>query len=178
MGQFLQQTKTVLTKVLEFFLIVAVALLVLDVVWGVVTRYAFGQQATWTEELARFLLIWVTLLGAAVAFGQKGHLGVDYFVEKLHRDARRLMSIVSHLIVIFFAIAIFIYGGSQVVSNTLAMEQVTPSLGWKMGHVYLALPVSGVFILMFALSNLFESLADSETNSQIADGEVANGDAG
>jgi TRAP-type C4-dicarboxylate transport system permease small subunit len=164
--------KTLLTKVLEFFLIVVVALLVLDVVWGVVTRYAFGQQATWTEELARFLLIWVTLLGAAVAFGQKGHLGVDYFMERLHPEARKLMAVISHLVVIFFAIAIFIYGGVQVVSGALTMEQVTPSLGWKMGHVYLALPVSGMFILMFALDNLVESIADFKTAPKVADGDV------
>lgn len=168
----LRQMKTLLTKVLEFFLIVVVALLVLDVVWGVVTRYAFGQQATWTEELARFLLIWVTLLGAAVAFGQKGHLGVDYFMERLHPEARKLMAVISHLVVIFFAIAIFIYGGVQVVSGALTMEQVTPSLGWKMGHVYLALPVSGMFILMFALDNLVESIADFKTAPKVADGDV------
>jgi len=174
----LNQIKFVLTKVLEFFLIVAVALLVLDVVWGVVTRYAFGQQATWTEELARFLLIWVTLLGAAVAFGTKGHLGVDYFVQQFHPEAQRLMAIVSNLVVVFFAVAIFIYGGFQVVGNALAMEQVTPSLGWKMGHVYLALPVSGVFMLMFAVANLVESMAetknenDSQSNMQV-DGEAS-----
>ena len=158
----LKQIKFVLTKVLEFFLIVAVALLVLDVVWGVLTRYAVGQQATWTEELARFLLIWVTLLGAAVAFGTKGHLGVDYFVQQFHPEAQRLMAIVSNLVVVFFAIAIFIYGGCQVVGGALAMEQVTPSLGWKMGHVYLALPVSGVFMLMFAVDNLVDSMGPVE----------------
>ena len=178
MGQFLQQTKTVLTKVLEFFLIVAVALLVLDVVWGVVTRYALGQQATWTEELARFLLIWVTLLGAAVAFGTKGHLGVDYFVERFHPEAQKLMAVVSHLVVVFFAVAIFIYGGSRVVAGALEMEQVTPALGWKMGHVYLALPVSGVFMLLFALDNLFESLARVKSNSECETGSRIDGEVG
>ena len=159
MRTLLLKLKSWMTKLLEFLLIVAVGLLVIDVVWGVFTRYAMGQQANWTEELARFLLVWVTLLGGAVAFGTKGHLGVDYFVAKLHVDARKAMAIISHLIVLFFAVAIFLYGGGRVVSDALAMEQMTPALGWRMGYVYLALPISGVFIVLYTIENLVETIA-------------------
>ncbi len=146
-----------MTTLLEWVLIVAVSLLVLDVVFGVFTRYVMGEQAKWTEELARFLLIWVALLGGAVAFGTKGHLGVDYFVEKLDPSARKLMAMVGHLVVLIFAGAVFLYGGWQVVSDALTMEQTTPALGWKMGYVYLALPVSGVFMLIYTLENMAET---------------------
>ncbi|MEN8254843.1 MAG: TRAP transporter small permease [Verrucomicrobiota bacterium] len=148
-----------MTAALNLVLIVAVALLVADVVWGVFTRYAMGGQAKWTEELARFLLVWISLLGGAVAFGTKGHLGVDYFVGKLHPDARKLMAVAVHLVVLFFAVTIFVYGGSRLVADALAMEQMTPALGWKMGHVYLALPIAGIFMLLFTLENLVETLA-------------------
>lgn len=151
--------KKAMTRCLDAVLIVTVGLLVIDVVWGVFTRYALGQQAKWTEELARFLLIWVALLGGAVAFGTKGHLGVDYFVEKFHPDVRKLLSVVVHLIVLFFALSIFVYGGSRVVFDALAMEQMTPALGWKMGHVYLALPVAGIFMVIYTVENLIETLA-------------------
>lgn len=159
-------------------LIVAVFMLVASVVWGVLTR-SIGSlvvkmagdsgwepwswlptgQATWTEEIARFLLIWVSLLGGAVAFGTKGHLGVDYFVGKFDPDARKLMMLVSHLIVLFFAAAVFLYGGWRVVSDTLILGQKTSSLSFlKMGHVYLALPIAGVFMVLFAIENLIETL--------------------
>ncbi len=147
-----------MTSALNWVLIVAVALLVLDVVWGVFTRYVLGEQAKWTEELARFLLIWVALLGGAVAFGIKGHLGVDYFVEQFHPDARRMMAVVAHLIVLFFAVAVFICGGGRVVADALAMEQTTPALEWKMGHVYLALPIAGIFMVIYTVENLIETL--------------------
>lgn len=146
------------TKTLEIVLIIAVALLVVDVVWGVFTRYALGQQANWTEELARFLLIWVSMLGGAVAFGTKGHLGVDYFVGKFHHDARKGMTMFGHLVVLFFAGSIFLYGGTNVVRDALSMEQMTPALGWKMGYVYLALPISGVFMVLYTIENLVETL--------------------
>jgi TRAP-type C4-dicarboxylate transport system permease small subunit len=132
--------------------------LVVDVIWGVFTRYALGEQAKWTEELARFLLVWVSLLGGAVGFGSKAHLGVDYFVDLLHPAARRLTAVVAHLVVLFFAGAVLLFGGASVVRQALEMEQTTPALGWKMGHVYLVLPISGVFVVLYTLENLMETL--------------------
>ncbi len=148
-----------MTSILNTALIIAVALLVFDVVWGVFTRYVMGEQAKWTEELARFLLVWVALLGGAVAFGTKGHLGVDFFVGKFHPDAQKLMAVASQLVVLFFAASVFVYGGGRVVADALAMEQMTPALGWKMGHVYLALPITGIFMVIYTIENLIEILA-------------------
>jgi len=135
----------------------AVAALVFDVVWGVFTRHALSEQSKWTEELARYLLVWVSLLGGAVAFGRKAHLGVDYFVGKLDPVARKLMSLASYGVVLFFAVAIFLVGGCRVVADALAMEQMTPALGLKMGYVYLALPISGFFIALFTIENMLET---------------------
>lgn len=154
----LLQLKKWMIAALNAGLIISVALLVLDVVWGVFTRYVMGEQASWTEELARFLLVWVSLLGGAVAFGTKGHLGVDYFVGLLHPDSRKQMAIFSHAVVLFFAVAVFLLGGGRVVADALAVEQTTPALGWKMGHVYLALPIAGIFIVIFTIENLIETI--------------------
>lgn len=154
-----------MTATLNTVLIIAVGLLVLDVVWGVFTRYTLGEQAAWTEELAKFLLIWVTLLGGAAAFATKGHLGVDYFVEKLHPEARRIVAVFSHLVVLFFALAIFVYGGWYTVSDALAIEQTTPVLQWKMGYVYLVIPIAGFFMVLFTLENMLETIDPSETGS-------------
>ena len=154
----LLKLKKWMTAVLNTVLIIAVALLVLDVCWGVFSRFIIGEQTKWTEELARFLLVWVALLGGAVAFGTKGHLGVDYFVGKFDLSAQKLMSVVVHLVVLFFAGAIFVYGGGRVVCDALAMEQMTPALGWKMGHVYLALPIAGIFMVLYTIENLVETI--------------------
>lgn len=166
MPQRLLEMKALLTKALEWLLIIAVFLLVCDVVWGVFSRYVMGEQAKWSEELARFLLIWVALIGAAVAFGQKAHLGVDYFVGKLEPSVRKSTALFSHSIVLFFAITIFIYGGGRVVYDALLLEQMTPALGWKMGYVYLALPVAGCFMTLFTIENLIETLAFDPTSEK------------
>lgn len=156
MQQAVSKIAGVLTTCLQWLLIAAMTLLVLDVVWGVLTRYVGGEQASWTEELARFLLIWVSLLGGAAAFEQKSHLGVDYFVTKFDDSIRDSLKIFSYVIVLFFAISVFVVGGSQVVYNALALDQMTPALGWKMGHVYLVIPISGVFMALFTIVNLLE----------------------
>ena len=139
-----------LDRVLGGVVIAVVFLLVVDVCWGVITRYILGEQAKWTEELARFLLIWVALLGGALAFGRGGHLGVDYFVNKLHPDAQRLVQVVGVLLTMFFAGASLVGGGTSLMLDMLVVEQRTPALGWMMGYVYLALPISGVAVVMYA----------------------------
>jgi len=158
MRAFLRLLKNALTRSLELFIIATMALLVVDVAWGVFSRYALGAQTKWTEELARFLLVWVALLGGALAFQSKAHLGVDYFVNLLHPDARKLTAVAAHVVVLFFAIAVLLLGGASVVREALALEQTTPALGWKMGYVYLALPISGFFVMIFTVENLMETI--------------------
>lgn len=143
-----------LTKVLEVLVIVVMGILVLDVLWGVVSRFLLGAQSRWTEELATMLLIWASLLGAGAAFGDKGHLGVDYFVKKFHPDAQKIMTVVATVVVGFFAGAVMVYGGYELVSKTLASGQVSPAMGLPVGYVYLAVPVSGLFILLYCVDDL------------------------
>lgn len=109
--QLLLTVRKVVTKGLEWLVIIAVAVLTLDVLWGVFSRRILGNQSRWTEELARVLLIWVALLGTSVAFAEKGHLGVDVFVRLMDRGAQRLVRIVVHLIVIYFAASVMVWGG-------------------------------------------------------------------
>lgn len=146
-----------LTMVLQWVVIVLMALLVLDVIWGVFTRYAMGQQAKWSEELARMLLVWVALFGASVAFGMKAHLGLDYFVGKLHPEAGKLNAIIGATISLIFAVLVFIVGGWFLVQKTLDSGQTMVALPLGMWWKYAALPISGVFMVIFLIEQLIES---------------------
>ena len=165
-----------LIRLLEGVIILAMALLVFDVLWGVISRvlgtfrawlagahqfnatFLPSGQSPWTEELARFLLIWVGMLGAALAFGKNAHLGMDYFVGKLHQDVRRWMRVFTWLVVLFFAWAVLCQGGWALMQRTLEMGQETPALGLRKGWVYMAVPVSGAFTMLFAVVNLVTCL--------------------
>lgn len=173
--------KSGLAKLLEWAVILLMGTLVLDVLWGVISRvsgslvvwlagkgieaWAFipRGQAKWTEELAIYLLIWVSLLGSSVAFAAKAHLGVDYLTSKLDEQAARIMEILVNLLVAFFAAAAFVWGGWVLVSETLASGQMSPVMNVPVGYVYVVLPVSGIFILIFA----FESIAEIVSGKRI-----------
>jgi TRAP-type C4-dicarboxylate transport system permease small subunit len=144
---------------LEWLTVALFALLILDVLWGVLSRYVFGRQSRWTEEFAIYAIVWVSLLGAALVFRERGHLGVDYFVGKLHPSAQRLARRVGDVAVMVFAALVLVYGGFLLVSETLQAGQVTPAMGWKIGYLYSVVPLSGLFILAFAIEHLFKHRA-------------------
>ena len=155
----LARGKRALVKALEIALIIAMVLLVLDVLWGVGTRYISGEQDSRTEELARMLLIWVSLLGGAVAYGAKAHLGVDYLMGKMDAASRKTMSLIVDLTVVGFTVSVLLVGGLSLTEETFRMGQVMMALkNIPKGYVYLAVPVSGFFFLIFAVESIVETL--------------------
>lgn len=154
----LRRVRFGLVRGLEALLILSFSVLTLDVLWGVFSRYVLSQQGRFTEELAIYLLIWISLLGAAVTYAEKGHLGVDYFVQKMDPDAQRAAAVSVEVLVTFFSCFVLVFGGYTLVTKTLASGQVSPALGVPMGYVYLAVPVSGLFFTLFSLENLVELL--------------------
>ena len=145
-----------MTAFLKWVVIALMFLLVVDVLWGVISRYAFGQQAKWSEELARMLLVWVSLFGASVAFGMKAHLGLDYFAEKLHPDAGKLNRVIGAVICLAFAVVVFLIGGLNLVRNTIDSGQTMVALPIAKWWEYAALPVSGCFMVVFLIEQLIE----------------------
>lgn len=140
---------------LEWLTILLFAALVFDVLWGVVSRYVPGiRPSSWTEELAVYLLVWVSLFGAAITYRGYGHLGVDYFVSKLDVSARRLVAVLIEIATLVFAGFALCYGGWRLVADTLAAGQLTPVLQWKIGYLYSAVPLSGLFFCAFAIEHL------------------------
>ncbi len=143
-----------LAKILEIMLMFFMAVLVADVLWGVASRYLLGEQSRWTEELAIYLLIWVSLVGGALTYRDKGHLGVDFMIRMMHKDAHRTAHIIANLAVLGFSAVALLYGGYILVDRTLESGQVSPALGWPVGYVYMAAPVSGAFFILFAIEQL------------------------
>jgi len=150
--------KKILDKTLEVLVMVVVAFLVLDVLWQVFTRFILEHPSSWTEELATFLLIWVSLLGGAVALNRGAHLGIDYFVGKLALRTRVCTEIFAFACVALFSILAMMVGGAGLVYRTLQLNQVSPALGLPMGYVYLAVPISGFFLALYAILGLGERL--------------------
>ncbi len=150
----LRQLKACSLRLLNGILVGAVALLVLDVLLGVASRYLWGAQVKWTEELATILLIWVSFLGAAAAFEARAHLGIDFLTERFPPSARRKTELAAHLCTIGFVVIAFLFGGSILVRQALVHRNILPALQISDVVMYLPLPVSGVFILIYEVANL------------------------
>ncbi|GAB3480111.1 TRAP transporter small permease [Marinomonas epiphytica] len=129
--------------------------LVLCVVWQVFSRYVLSAPSTATDELARFLFIWVGLLGAAFTLGQKKHLAMDFLLLSLEGKRKQLLQVFINLVGMIFALIIMVYGGGSLVLKTLSVGQVSPVLGWQMGWVYFAIPLSGFCMILYLTQDLF-----------------------
>jgi len=99
-------------------------LLVVDILLGVFTRKILGDQIRWTEELARFLLVWISFLGGAIAYLDDKHLGVDLLVDRIDPAARRVARVVTHSLVFAFAFFVMGIGGTQLVIDRFDSGQV------------------------------------------------------
>lgn len=140
-----------LDKFLSVTLATLMALMVADVTWQIFTRFVMNSPSGWTEELARYLLIWIGLLGAAWAYRRRAHLGLSYFVDRQSETTRHRLGLFAHAMVAFFALAVMVYGGLQLVTLTFEMKQTSAALGLPIGYVYCVLPLSGVLITIYAL---------------------------
>lgn len=151
-------------------------LLVLDVVWQVFSRYILNAPSTFTDELARFLLIWVSLLGAAYLSGKNGHIAITVLPQKLNPSNRLKLNILIRLLIIAFVFCVLIIGGSILVYYTYTYLQITPSLQIPMAYVYLIGPISGLLIIYYKVSDIVTMLKEpdkAETKTTAEGDEIA-----
>ena len=90
----MNETTKTLNSALGWVLVVIMGVSVLNVLWQVFTRFVLADPSSYTDELARFLLIWIGLLGAAYAAGNKMHLAIDLLPSKLEGRARFYLGVV------------------------------------------------------------------------------------
>ncbi|EAS45192.1 TRAP transporter small permease [Photobacterium profundum] len=140
--------------------------LVFCVIWQVISRYVIGKPSTITDELARYLFMWVALIGAAYTTGQKRHLAIDLLTMKLTGKRKLINEIFIQVTIAVFAFIVLIYGGTNLALKTLATGQVTPALGWEMGYIYFCLPLSGALIIFYSF------VFGSEKVKQLISGEA------
>jgi TRAP-type C4-dicarboxylate transport system permease small subunit len=170
------KTKHLTATTLGWLAIGVFLVLVVDVLLGVFSRKILGDQIRWTEELARFLLVWISFLGGAIAYIDDKHLGVDLLVDKLEIQARRLSRVVTHGLVFGFSLFVMGVGGTKLVIDRFDAGQLLPALQIDKAWFYMAVPISGYLIALFALGNVVALLMGAEDveGQDQSDREVAS----
>lgn len=152
--------KNVLDRILESVCVVLFAVLVVDVSWQVFTRQVLDSPSGWSEELAKYLFIWMGLFGSALVFGERGHIAVDFAVRWLPEKVQIAVTVVVQLAILAFTGLVLVWGGFRV--SSLAWDQTLPGLPLNVGPLYLALPISGILVAFYTLYHLIRILTRAE----------------
>lgn len=141
--------KQMVDRGMEAVIAVIFGIIVASIIWQVFSRYVLQAPSTLTSEFARFLFMWLALIGGAYTFGQARHLAIDILPMMLPQRLRQWINVVVIVLIAAFAILVMIRGGWSLTSRTLASGQITPTLRLPMGYVYAAIPFSGAMIVYY-----------------------------
>lgn len=147
-----------LDRVLEVALIALMAIAVLNVWWQVITRWILQNPSAYTEELARYLLIWVGTLGAAYGVGKKLHLAIDLLPAAMEGRRKHLLEIVVQVVIVVFAASVMVIGGGRLVALTFQFQQSSAALGLPLGVVYSIVPISGAIIVYYGVVETWQRI--------------------
>lgn len=137
-------------------LVIIMAAMVINVLWQVFTRYVTGSPSSFTDELARYLMIWIGVLGAAYVSGKNMHVAIDILPQKAGPKTQRLLAFIVNGLIITFAFVAFVIGGLRLVYITYILGQHSPALNMPLFIVYLVLPISGLLIIYYKTSDLLK----------------------
>lgn len=149
--------KTIIDTILKWILVILVTGMTLNVLWQVFTRFILQHPSSFTEELARYSLVWAGILGAAYVAGQKMHLAIDLLVQTLKGRSKLMVEVVINVLIFLFAFFVMIIGGMKLVNLTLTLNQLSASLQIPLGYVYLVLPISGILICFYTTYFIIEN---------------------
>ena len=130
-------------RLLEALMVLMLALMVLLVFGNVVLRYAFDSGITVSEEVSRWLFVWMTFLGAIVAIKEHGHLGTDMLVSRLPKAGKKACLIVGHLLMLYVTWLLF---DGSLAQTKINWDVEAPVTGASVAIFY----GSGVFFAVFA----------------------------
>ncbi len=142
----------ILGKVLSFIM----GLMVINVLWQVASRYILGEPSSFTDELARYLMIWVGVLGAAYVSGKNMHVAIDIVPTKLGGDKEKRLKKIVNILIIVFALAAMVIGGLRLVYISYTLGQRSPALQIPLAFVYMVIPLSGLLIIFYKINELLK----------------------
>lgn len=121
----------------------------------VITRYFFSYSPSWSEEISRFLLVWISMLGAAVLVVYQDHFALHMLVQKLSPRAKLLHSLVVQIIILVVTAVVFYHAISFANS---ARDVIAPGSGMSMFWPKLSIPVGMGLMVLFVMVSIFDTI--------------------
>ena len=158
----------VVERVCVFLLVV----LVLDVWLGVLVRYVIPLPLTFTEELARYLMIWMALLAVSSGIAHREHIGVEFVFGRLPATVRRWLAVAFDVIAFLFFFAIFFYGIGFAAKG---FSRFTMIYGIPKGYPFMGVPLAAAMAcIQLALIGVHDFFAkEAPTSTGVSDATMA-----
>lgn len=141
-----------LDRLLHIILLWAIAALIFAMMGitfaQVISRYVLENSLSWSEEVGRYIFVWITFLGMAAAFQSKAHIALDFLVSLLPAKPSRGLTVLNALLVGVVGVALVVGGVSLM---KFGLHQRSAALGIPMYYVYVVIPFSGAALAYFAL---------------------------
>ena len=113
--------------------------------WQVITRFLLHNPSKYTEELLRYMLIWLTMLGVPYAYGKESHLSINLITRTFKPKNLTRTKIGIEFLVLFISVFVMIAGGVMVTLNSAG--QISPAMELPMQVYYICVPISGVLMV-------------------------------
>jgi TRAP-type transport system small permease protein len=149
---------------LKLVTVVCLALMVILVFGNVVLRYGFNTGITVSEELSRWLFVYVTFLGAIVAMREHAHLGVDSLVKRLPPIGKKICLVVSQLLMLF-ATWLFLQGSW--LQTNINLHNAAPASGMSVGIVYAAGIIFSISVGFILLADLYRVVSGKASEKDL-----------
>ena len=147
MYKLLDRIEKALDAVLVFMMIVMAGAVVLQVT----SRYVFNNPTSWSEELARYLFVWITFLGAAVVIRKRRHVDVTVLTDRLPPSAAKVVYLVSDVAVLFMLGALTWAGAGLAI---MAHRQLSAAMDLPMSLAYSAMPIGTGLMFVFLVATM------------------------
>lgn len=141
-----------LNKIIEYILAFLVIVMVTGCFWQIFTRFILNDPSKWTEELLRYALIWLTMLGVPYAYGRGQHISIGFITNTFTKKGSLKDQIFIEILVLFLSVFVMIAGGIMVSMN--AAGQVSPAMQIPMQFYYMGVPICGVLMVVYSVERL------------------------
>lgn len=129
------------------------------VAYNVFMRFVVNRSVGWADELSRFIFVWISFLGAVVAFGKDEHVGLDFLIRKIRAPGiRRVITAIQHTMVLLVLVVLTWFGFQA----SLTVRNVSPALSIPMNVFYLIVPLCGLLMCVLGFGKLVGALRGSE----------------
>lgn len=142
----------ILNKILGHAIAILVGFMALVCCWQVITRFVLNSPSKYTEEILRYALIWMTMLGVPYAYGKGSHISINIITKGFSEKGSLITKLVIEAIVCFLCVTVFVIGGIMVTSNSAG--QISPALQMPMQLYYGGLPICGALTLLYSAQRI------------------------